>query len=79
MSATTWAWVAVLLTLYLAGLLTGLVLGGRRMRHRVMRELAADPRTLRRMADQVEDARFRATSAHALREVHGLAPRDPTP
>ena len=77
MNTTTWALVAVVLTLYVIGLLTGWVLGARRTRHRVMRDLAESPASLRRMADQIEDARFEAASAHALREVHGLGPVEP--
>jgi hypothetical protein len=77
MSTTTWAWVAVFLALYFMGFFTGMVLGRQRTRHRMMRELAADPATLRKMASQIENARFEAASAQALREVHGLGPAEP--
>jgi hypothetical protein len=77
MTATTWAWVAVFLALYLIGLLTGMVVGRQRMRTRMMRELADNPASLRQIADQIENARFEAASAQALREVHGLGPAEP--
>lgn len=77
MNTTTWAWVAVVLALYLIGFFTGMVLGKRRTRHRMMLELAANPSALRQMADQIDNARFEAASANALREVHGLGPAEP--
>jgi hypothetical protein len=66
--------VVIAAILYACGFLTGSVLARRRTHDRLMRHLRADPENLRALATEVEDARFRAASAHAERRVGGLLP-----
>jgi len=65
------------LVLYVVAFVTGWLLSARRTRHRVMREVTADPAVLRRLAARVEDARFAAAAADATRRVGGLVPQEP--
>ena len=59
---------------YVCSFYTGWLISKRRTHDRVMRQLCADPENLRALATEVEDARFRAASAHAERRVGGLLP-----